>query len=276
MPKTTSQTYKPTKAEAMLSLLSDSDEAVASLVMEQLLKQDDCEQFLSDHADTTDSTLHRRLQQISVIIQRRTLHDEFLRKLQLNTQTIWNAAITIDMLYDTQSSKQYLNKMMDDLLLEIPSSTKRLADVTDQLKNLDFKLHLAPVMAPTHYLVGDVLELKEGAAPTLGVIIYRICELRNIPCTFCVYSGRLCLTDSLGNVLDMENGMSITSNVQRNQYQPCTIINFTIILLEQMFATALTDGDSWDCHFLLKLLCEISHIDINSLPYPFGLNPSNL
>lgn len=264
------ETQTPDINQTMVSILSDEDEVMASLAMEKILSSENPEAFLQENGDATSPLLRKRLQQMSVILKRRALEDEFIRKYRLGTQTIWNAVTTIDVLYDTQSSFSYLAKMTEALYRALPQSVTSINEVTDFLKDEGFSLHQSPAMSPSYYLIGDTLEMKEGAPSAIAVIIHHLCELRNIPCTFCIYNGHLSLTNSLGQIIDAEAGFAVYTKVKRTAYNPCTISSFISIYLGQMCACALSDGDTWDCHFLMRLMYRIADQHPEKLPYPFG------
>lgn len=257
--------------EVLLTLLSDKDDVIASLAMEQIFKTDATDYFLAECEDTDDQMLRRRIQQMSVIQQRRGLKESLLRKIKLGILTLWEGVLCIDLLYDHQSSRSYLQRMYTDLEHCLPASAKTLHDVNKFMVDQNFRLHTEPTMSMTNYLVGDALEVKEGSPLIMSIIIWKLCQDHEIPCNFCIFSGHISITDGDGYVISSGNAMNSYDEVPKNKYDICTDeAKILKVVLAQMLQCAIASGDSWDVYFAFDLISRIDAINRDKLQFPLG------
>lgn len=256
--------------EALFSLLQDGNEIVSTLAMEQILQSRHFDKLMQKYQDSNDAVTRKRVHQMSNINKRRQLLQNFLEKMQNSKLKLWKGLQLLDYLYDPRSSADYLNQMSKDLLAGIKSLHCNADDIAFYLREKDFQVTSQSWLDISNYLLGDVLETQLGSAVLLCVIARHLGSYRGWQSEICLHSGRFCLIDAAGNLVDPSKEWLISRDMPREQCHVCNEREVLHIILSQLFSIAIINWEPWDVYLFAKIITSISKLETSILPYPLG------
>ncbi|NMA42934.1 MAG: hypothetical protein GX946_06085 [Oligosphaeraceae bacterium] len=255
---------------ALFSLLQDSNESVASLAMEQILQLPDFEAKMRNYQDTADPILRRRVHQLSNIARRRENMAQFMQSSLKGRMDIWRSMLLLDQLYDQQNSPDYLETMSQELIREFSKRRNNANSLTRFMREQDFAPATENWFDASNYLLGNVLESREGAPALLCIIAQHIASFYGLQCHIILYMGRFCLIDQSLNLIDPVADWKVHKSPEGERFHVCDAKAVLITIVSHLFAFAVVNWDPWEIHFFSKMLLSVAKTENEELPYPLG------
>ncbi len=259
------------RLSALLCLLQDENQQVASLAMEHLLNLGNVvDDTIAEHQESHDPQLRQRVHQLSAILARRRARDSFIAALGREDVSLWDGIVQIHSLYEPLPPRETLEARVDEIAADLqPGST-----VTHQVANLmrenEFTVPSDDILDVDLYLIGRVLDTRYGHAALLCVLAKRIAAHAGWNATICLHAGRFCLIDRDHILLKPSEGWQYGRISTEERIHPCSRKDVLLAILAQLFMVALVDGQLKDLHHFGTILTALNGATVSALPYPLG------
>ena len=260
------------RISALLTLLQDDDVKIASLAMEQFLKLGhDADETIAEHQESQDPQLRQRIHQLSTILVRRRMHEEFLHALAEGTLTLWRGMMAINVLYDSSVNVDFIDREIETLAKAITSGDPGAAHVAKVMKDRELRVPSEEILDVDLYLVDRVLE--EGSGSGSAALLCAIAQQAagdHWPSTIVLRNGRFCLLDAEHTLVEPTEGWRMTKLNAEERVHPCSIKDSLLAVLTQLFLVSLVDGSLRELYHFGSLLTALNKHSLDVLPYPLG------
>lgn len=265
---------------ALLALLQDENDQVASLAMEQLLGLGDgaAQGTIAEYQDAPSPLLRNRIHQIGSILQRRREERLLIAGFKESTISIWDGACHLNLCHDRrhysqEAVDQDLNKLADgarDRGIHTPAKLaaylrdQRFA-VADRNDMFDLRLYLVQSLLRDR-VAGEILMC--ALAQELGRRLFQW------QAVLVVVQGAFCLLDSSQSgqrlLIEPADQWKVSRLADKDAVHACTRRDAFLALLSQMFVAATVEGSLRDLHQAASHLSALRNAELALLPYPVG------
>ena len=258
-------------AGVLLPLLSDSDDCVASLALEQLAALPEAEELVHANQDTDDLLFRRRLHQLGKMLEQRRLFDRFVTGYMRRRLDPWEALVLIDKLYDPKSSTLYIKELSTQIFEQYPATSRtNLATLADFMRDENLCASAPPWLSVGFYLIGDILETSQAAPLPLCILARELARQHGFLTAICLHSGRFCLFDGQDTMINPMDEWKFIRNVKPGEYHTCSPGETIRLLLAQLVATSTMMWDCYDVHLFCRLYQAVNQLSGHPMPYPIG------
>lgn len=259
------------KISALLELLRDENVRIASLAMEQMLKLGEgVRGTLAEYQEDQDPQLRGRIHQLGAVLARREARRQFTQAVHNESISLWNGVVRINTLYDPECSPDEIEDTIDEFMRAAPPPSPTAPAIASFMREFQFAFPEEDLLDIDLYLIERVLGTRYGAAPLLCALAMRIGEDIGWHATVVLHDGRFCLIDEDGFLLDPAHGWHMERLRRNNKLHPCSRKDVWLVVLAQIFAVALFEGNLRDLHHFADLLANLDGADIDGMPYPLG------
>ncbi len=262
------------RLSALINLLQDDDDKVASLAMEQLLELgSETDRAIAENQDSGNPKLRQRIHQLSGILARRRLRRDFVEDVMAENMTLWEGVCRINELYDFQCSRRKIHEGLDEILKNMQRKQKlSMINLAAAMRNAEYMVPGEDVMDVEMYLIETVVETGYGSGILLCALAHEIGARRGLSSTLVLHEGQYCLADADGLLLNPLTNWELARIEGSESVHPCTPRDVWIGILSQLFIVALVEGQLHDLSHLGGLLTALNGDDLDALPYPLGKN----
>lgn len=258
------------RISALLTLLQDDDVKIASLAMEQFLQLGhDADETIAEHQESQDPQLRQRIHQLSTILVRRRMRDEFLHALADGSLTLWRGIVAINVLYDSAVNVEFIEREIETLTKAIAAGDPGAAHVAKVMKDRELRVPSEEILDVDLYLVDRILEEGTGSAALLCAIAQQAAG-EHWPATIVLRNGRFCLLDADHTLVEPTEGWRLTKLNAEERVHPCSIKDSLLAVLTQLFLVSLVDGSLRELYHFGSLLTALNRNELDALPYPLG------
>ncbi len=255
---------------ALLTLLQDEDDKVASLAMEQFLNSGLAEETVAKFQEASEPQLRQRIHQLSGILARRRARQEFLRAVAASRLSVWDGLVQINVIYDPQTDCGWVADTMRDMA-EAAGRHGTAARVAAVMRDKEFMVPDEDTLDVDLYLADAVLDCKDGSAALLCAIAQEIGRRSGWEATIALFEGRFVLIDANGMLVDPTEGWHISKLENDRKVHPCPPRDIWLNVLPQLFLAALVDGNLRDLYLFSDILAALNQTPLeDALPYPLG------
>ena len=267
-----------TKTTALINLLQDDNQRIASMAMEQLLKHETMlDETIAEYQESEDPRLRQRLHQLSSILARRRYQRDLVAALRDKSITLWQGICRLNQLYDPNCSQSQITDMVNSLAEESDRALSNSSRLASFMKEADFTVPLHIPLDIDVYLIESVLDFRMGSSAVLCALAQNLAWMNgNLSTNIVLYEARFCLTDNSHHLIDPAAWWRVSKLEDTKDIHPCSRQDVWLGILSQMFLIAVTDGNLYDTHYLSKLLTELNGDPLSSLPHPLGDKESTL
>lgn len=256
---------------ALLALLQDDSQEVASLAMEQFLNLGRvADEMIAEHQESQDPFLRQRMHQLSTILARRRARREFIRALADGSLSLWDGIVQIHSLYESVGPREGMEEKVRALAADLQPGDTMTHQIADLMREKEFTVPSDDILDVDLFLIHRVVETRYGHAALLCVLARRIGEAVGWNATICLHSGRFCLMDRDHILLNPSEGWQFGKLGAKERIHPCSRRDVLMAVLSQLFMVALIDGQLRDLHHFGAILSELNGNSLDGLPYPLG------
>ncbi|MFA4945516.1 MAG: hypothetical protein WC789_12545 [Lentisphaeria bacterium] len=256
---------------ALLTLLQDDDDKVASLAMEQVLNSGLAEQTVAEFQEAPDPKLRQRIHQLNGILNRRRLRHEFLEAVRNQRIGGWQGVIMINRICDPQCSPQRIHDAVEALSVQVGQEGATAVRIAALMKEATFAVPDEDVLDVDLYLAEQVLESKDGASALLCAIAQQVGAEAGWKSTLVLHEGRFCLIGEHSLLVDPSENWRVARVNTETQIHPCTPRDLWLGILTQILLVCLVDGNMQDLYQIGDLLCQLNGTRLDdALPHPLG------
>ncbi len=259
--------------QAARELLADSDEALASLAMDSILKGGKAEETLGLLQEESDKNVRRRAHQLGALLQQNAILDKLVKDYEQARISALEALTQIDLLYDTSSSPSFLRDLLQRTEKKFrqrcrgPLTPQKLCDI---MESEGFFVPPMPWIAIEDYLLGDVLGGDGGAAPlVLSLLCCHLAALRGLEAQVVFCNGFIGFLSKEWICLP-ERGWQCQRLQEQDEICPLHDQQILQLYLCQLLTGALASWEVYDTHLFLEILQRLDGLQENPLPYPYG------
>ena len=256
--------------KALLNLLEDEDNYVSTMAMERLLSSGvNVNLLVAEFQESHDPILRSRIHQLGIILKRRQLRSEFVKKIKNSSMTLWEGILQINFQYNQKMDVHQVKQSMLSLADRTPRrlSTPGLAEF---MRNENFAFAGDDIVGSDIYLIEDVLLHRVGSPILLSAIAKQLAKKRNLKVDIVLYKGRYCVMDRVNNLIDPSADWKLTHLNSGQDYRPYDKLNVWLALLCQLFTSAMLEGRLQAIHRVSSLLAEICDEKVRRFPFPLG------
>lgn len=258
------------RISALLTLLQDDDVKIAALAMEQLLDLGhETDEAIAEHQESHDPQLRQRIHQLSSILQRRRLREEFLGALGDGTLSLWRGIVAINVLSDPAVNVEYIEREMESLAKAIAEGESSAARVAKLMKDRELRVPSEEILDMDLYLLDRILEEGSGSAVLLCAIAQEAAG-ENWPATIVMRNGRFCLLDAEHTLVEPTEGWRLSKLNAKDRAHPCSIKDLLLAVLTQLFLVSLVDGSLRELYHFGSLLAALNRNGLDAFPHPLG------
>jgi len=256
---------------ALVNLLQDENQKVASLAMEELLKLgQQAEETIAHYQEAHDPQLRQRMHQLSGILARRRARLEFIEAVRSERMSLWDGVCRINKLYDFQCNLSVTDKAVEKLKGDLTGRRATGPRMASLMRQHEFMVPEDDLLDVELYLIESVLDTKYGSPALLCVLAQRLGEPAGWHPTVILYEGRFCLIDGSNLVLDPSNGWHVAKIKAADKIHPCGPQDVWLGILSQLFLVTLVEGQLRDVYHFGDLLTALNGAGLDSLPQPLG------
>jgi len=262
---------KKERLSALLTLLQDDDEAIASLAMEQILTLGSvADQTIAELQESQNPQLRQRIHQLGSILASRRARLAFVDALSNEQLSLWDGVVQIHSLYEMSCNVSAIERdvqALADELKEEKLSTPRFAEF---MREKEFIVPSEDILDVDLFLIQRVLTTKYGSAASFSALVQHLGSMCQWPFTVVLHGGRFCLIDRHNLLLNPSEGWHISKLGSDDRIHPCSRKDVLIAIMCQLFLIVLIEGQLRDLHHFGSLLTSLNNTGLDILPYPLG------
>jgi hypothetical protein len=256
---------------ALLTLLQDENQQIASLAMEHLLSLGQvADETIAEHQESHDPQLRQRVHQLGAILSRRRARESFIAALGQENLSLWDGIVQIHSLYESIPPRESLEARVDELAADLQPGETMTHQIADLMREREFTVPSDDILDVDLFLVDRVLETRYGHAAILCVLAKRLAEGAGWNATICLHGGRFCLIDRDHILLKPAEGWQYGKIGTEERIHPCSRKDVLMAILAQLFMVALIDGQLKDLHHFGTILTALNAGTLEALPFPLG------
>jgi len=256
---------------ALVTLLQDEDQRIASLAMEHLLNLGQVvDDTIAEHQESHDPQLRQRVHQLSSILARRRAREAFIAALSQESLSLWDGIVQIHSLYEPIPPRDALEARIDEIAADLQPGATVTHQLADLMREKEFTVPSDDILDVDLFLVSRVLDTRYGHAAILCVLAKRIAAEAGWNATVCLHGGRFCLIDRDHILLKPSEGWQYGRIGTEERIHPCSRKDVLMAVLAQLFMVALIDGQLKDLHHFGTILTALNGMPVSALPYPLG------
>ena len=258
---------------ALLTLLQDDDDKVASLAMEQFLERGWAESAIVEFQEAHDPKLRQRIHQLGTILSRRRARQEFLDAVSQERISLWEGVLAINSLYDPQCNRQKVDDELHVMVsrLGLRRATATAAKTAALMREQEFCVPEEDTLDVDLYLIERVFETRYGSPAMLCALAHQTGIEAGWESSIVLHEGRFCLLDRHHLLVDPAAGWHVTHLGENGKFHPCSSKDVWLGILSQLFLVALVDGHLRDLYHFGDLLSALNQgTPEEALPYPMG------
>lgn len=258
------------------SLLSDHEDSIASLAIEQILELNQhspqkCEKILYELQDSEDDITRRNVQQLGAILQQRKRMENFIHKFEQNRLGMFEAALALDTLYSPKSSPDFVKDMAQRLFSDYSGPLPMTPEsVSSFMLAHNFSVPRPPWFNIGYYMLGDVLENGMGLPAILCIIAHALVHSRGGDCHLCLSNGQFCLHFPDNTLINPQNSWKVTPNVESGHFSICGVQQVIRNCLALALSYSLASWELSDAFFFKEILRRLDNLKGDFLHYPYG------
>lgn len=261
----------PPSLPALITLLQDEDDKVASLAMEQFLAFGLAEKAVAEFQESNNPELRKRVHQLGGILGRRRARQEFRDAVEHEGVSLWDGVIQLNWLYDPQCNRKKVADRVETMAAKLESKGVNAAKVAALMKDEEFLVPDEDILDVDLYLVERVLETKYGSPAVLCAVAQQIGQEAGWTPSIVLYEGRFCLLDRHYLLVDPSEGWHISRLDPDQRVHPCSSKDLWVGILTQLFLVSLVEGHLRDLYHFGDLLASLNKMAIDeALPFPLG------
>lgn len=264
----------------LAKLLADPSDFVASMAMESILHgavtPEQCQQFIRDCQDSSDTMLRRRIQQLTAVQNFERLKKDFASELKSrHSNALLNCIMLLDRIYNPKSSEEYLLQLMRELYAGFNPGEEPKSDaeaLAEFMRERNFHTPPLPWLNIGFFLLGDVLESGIGVPHLLTAVAAAVARSKGMKCAVCMSDGHLGLYFPSGDLIKPMELWNIKHGVSASSLHICETVHTVRSLLGLALSTSATAWSAGDVELFTSLLVECGLVNSSAahLPYPFG------
>jgi hypothetical protein len=265
----------PDEMPAILTLLQDDDDCVASLVMEHLLSAGEPELLdtVAEYQEAPNPLLRHRIHQLSSILSRRQVQAGMIREIKNNALGSWETACQLNRLY---GGRHYSQSAVDEEVARLLDSCKEAGirtagglagflrdqrfSVADKNDMFDIRLHM----------IQEVLLDRLGSEILLCVLMQHLGSKIGWNSAVVVYHGTFCLIDSQRQLVEPLERWRLVKLDEKEAVHACSRRDVFLAMLSQLFMAATVEGSLRDLYQFGSQLSLLREAAWDDLPYPLG------
>jgi len=256
---------------ALLTLLQDENQEIASLAMEHLLNLGQVvDDTIAEHQESHDPQLRQRVHQLSAILARRRAREAFIAALSQEDLSLWDGIVQIHSLYEPIPRRETIEARVDEIAADLQPGATVTHQIADLMREREFTVPSDDILDVDLFLVSRVLDTRYGHAALLCVLAKRIAAGAGWNATVCLHGGRFCLIDRDHILLKPSEGWQYGKIGTEERIHPCSRKDVLMAVLAQLFMVALIDGQLKDLHHFGTILTALNSLSVTALPYPLG------
>ncbi|NLF16931.1 MAG: hypothetical protein GX595_06700 [Lentisphaerae bacterium] len=267
--------FSERRLSALVTLLQDDNQQVASLAMEHLLSLGQvADTTIAEYQESQDPQLRQRVHQLSSILARRRSREAFIAALGREDLSLWDGIVQIHSLFEPIPPRQTLEARVDEIAADLQPGATMTHQIADLMREKEFTVPSDDILDVDLFLVNRVLETRYGHAALLCVLAKRIAQSAGWQATICLHGGRFCLIDRDHILLKPAEGWQYSRIATSERIHPCSRKDVLLAILAQLFMVALIDGQLKDLHHFGTILTALNGQTLSALPYPLNSDPS--
>ncbi len=260
---------------AILTLLQDDDDCVASLAMEHLLTSGapELRDTVAEYQEATNPLLRHRIHQLSSILARRQVQTDLIREIKNNSLNSWETACQLNRLY---GGRHYSQPTVDEEVSRLFDACKdagirtvaglatflrdqRFA-VADKNDLFDIRLHM----------IQEVLLDRLGSEVVLCILMQHLGAKLGWNSAVVVYHGTFCLIDSQRQLVEPLERWRLVKLDEKEAVHACSRRDVFLAMLSQLFMASTIEGSLRDLYQFGSQLSCLREASWSELPYPLG------
>lgn len=227
------------KIFSLLSLLDDENESTASFAIRELLAEGKkADQALSEHQESANPLVRKRIHQIQAINLFKKSRDILSRRFTNKHSGIWNGILEIHMSWFDKDIKENLNALFYELLKEFEKEEEITAhSLANFMRLMGFVMPIDGDIDPEYYCIGAVMESKIGSDALLSVIAYKLLIESGVKTRLVKYNNLVSLL-FLPDIVITPNTWKIqkVSDSEYTELEPGMVLRYTML---QLFLSAV-------------------------------------
>ena len=264
------------KISALINLLDDDDQQIATVAMEKLL------QFgveilpeLRLVQEAQNPVLRSRIHQLEAILMRKMDLTSFIKRIEAGKIHLWEDLFVLNRIHFPDMTAGDLEDVMDELHDECSQKTFSSHLLCTYMKKKNFRVPSTDMLDSAIHMIGSTLLNGEGSSLILCVIAKYLGKRFNWEATIILHKGHHCLIDKDNCIIDPQQKWSYRPLKEGIKAHACSDRNILLTLISNLYLDALTEGHMRILHDLAQVMAVLSQMDIQEFPYPIGDNQKN-
>ena len=256
---------------ALMNLLEDEDQQIATMAMEQLLQLgDEILPALRQEQESKNPLMRNRVHQLEAILMKKMDLNSFIKRIEAGEIHLWEDLFVINRLHFPEMTASDLEDVMDELHDECSQRSFSSHSFCHYMKKKNFRVPTHDILDSSINMIGSTLLNGEGTSLILCVIAKYLGQRFDWDCTIILHKGHHCLIDGDNCLIDPMKGWSYKMMKEGMKAHACSDQNILLTVISNLYLAALTDGHMRILHDLAQIMAVLSHMDIKEFPYPLG------
>ena len=286
------------KISALINLLDDDDQQIATVAMEKLL------QFgveilpeLRLVQEAQNPVLRSRIHRLEAILMRKMDLTSFIKRIEAGKIHLWEDLFVLNRIHFPDMTAGDLEDVMDELHDECSQKTFSSHLLCTYMKKKNFRVPSTDMLDSAIHMIGRIEHISrrnskdmldsaihmigstllngEGSSLILCVIAKYLGKRFNWEATIILHKGHHCLIDKDNCIIDPQQKWSYRPLKEGIKAHACSDRNILLTLISNLYLDALTEGHMRILHDLAQVMAVLSQMDIQEFPYPIGDNQKN-
>ena len=261
------------KLKSLISLLDDSNIEIVHEAMSELLKhEDEINEYLAHHQESSNPELRKRVHQLQAIMIMRKRRESFAKILKSKNLNLIDGLIAVHLQWYDNDSERFLNELWERFFVASKRFAPKNIDETAYfMRKCGFEIAATDELQADSFCLGPILDDLVGADFILCALAAQLAKRWGFELEIIRVMNNFLLIDKNGKALSPANSWQLITDIDSKKcefwsnkqiLELASTMLFTFAVSSNSFRYVHTIG-----HSLAKVLDEEK---LDFLPYPYG------
>lgn len=261
------------KLESLINLLDDSNIEVVQGAMAELLKhENEIDEYLAEHQESSDPKLRKRIHQLQAIIIMRRRRENFAKLLASDNLNMVDGLIAVHLQwYDNDSERLLLELWERFFKASERFAPKNIDGIAYFMRKCGFEAVSTDELRADSFCLGPVLDDLVGADFILCALTSELAGRWGFELGIIRAMNHFLLIDKQGKALSPANSWQLLLDVDSNRCEFWSKKQILELASTMLFSFAVSSNSFRYIHTIGHSLSKVMGEDeLEFLPYPYG------
>ena len=261
------------KLNSLISLLDDNNIEIVQEAMTELLKhEDEINEYLAKHQESTNPELRKRIHQLQAITIMRRRRESFAKLLNSKDLNLINGLIAVHLQWYDNDSERFLEDLWERFFMASKRfAPKNISEIAYFMRKCGFQVAPADELQADCFCMGPILDDLVGADFILCALASQLAEKWGLELEIVRAMNSFILIDKEGKALSPANSWQLLSDIDSQKCEFWSKKQILELASTMLFSFAVGSNSFRYVHTIGHSLAKVLNEEkLDFLPYPYG------